>query len=149
MAQTDQSSSTSTEPEKTRRAPSVGFGILMLVLLGPIVVSLVVAIINGSITSASSLCVAAACIFIGTAVITHFFFGHRVTWILPMLVVLLGIMGIFAGFYGRRPTYCLFGAMLVVVGLAWKVPDSATDPLERWIVDTRKFLLRSTNRFKQ
>src|ERR1700678_2357293 len=129
MAETEESRSTLSEPEKTTRAPSIAFGILMLVLLGPIVVSLIVAIVNGSIASTSSLCVAAACIFIGTAVIAHFFFGHRATWILPMLIVLMGIMGVFAGFYGRKLMLCSFGAMLVVVGLAWKVPDSATPPI--------------------
>jgi hypothetical protein len=149
MAETEESRSTLSEPKKTTRGPSIAFGILMLVLLGPIVVSLIVAIVNGSITSTSSLCVAAACIFIGTAVIAHFFFGHRATWILPMLIVLMGIMGVFAGFYGRKLMLCPFGAMLVVVGLAWKVPDSATHPIARWIVDTRKFLLRSTNDGKQ
>jgi hypothetical protein len=142
MAAPEELRSTMSEPEKTTRAPSIALGILMLVLLGPIVVSLVVAICNRSITKVGSLCGAVACIFVGTAVIAHFFFGHRATWILPMLVVLLGIMGLFAGFYGNALMLCPFGVVLVVVGLAWKIPDSASDPLTRWIVDTRKYFLR-------
>lgn len=130
---------------KTNGPPSIALGILMLVIMGPIVVSLAVAIVVGSITSASSLFLASGFILVGTAVIVHFFFGHRVTWILPVLVILMGIMGITAGIYGREPAQCLFGAMLVVVGMAWRVPSNSTHPVARWIVEIRTGLLRSSN----
>jgi hypothetical protein len=117
----------------------------MLVIMGPIVVSLAVALVIGSITSPGSLLLAAGFIFVGTAVIAHFFFGHRATWILPVLVILLGIMGITAGIYGREPIPCLFGAMLIVVGVAWRMPSNTTHPIARWVVDIRTGLLSSTN----
>jgi hypothetical protein len=125
--------------------PSIALGILMLVLMGPIVVSLVVAIVVGSITSPSSLLLASGFIFVGTAVIGHFFFGHLFTWILPALVICMGIMGITAGIYGRDLTVFLFGGMLFVVGVAWKVPGHATHPIARWIIEIRTALLGSSN----
>jgi hypothetical protein len=126
---------------KTKAPPSIALGILMLVIMGPIVVSLAAAIIIGNITSPGSLLLAAGFILVGTSVIVHFFFGHRITWILPILVILMGIMGITAGIYGREPAGCLFGGMLIVVGVAWKVPSNATHPIARWIVEIRTGLL--------
>src|SRR5438270_7720977 len=82
--------------------PSIVFGWLMAVLLGPIAVTAVVMLANGRVTTPSGYLVAAALIVGCTAVISHFFFGHVATWILPMLVISLGIMGIVAGVYGRE-----------------------------------------------
>jgi hypothetical protein len=121
----------------------------MLVIMGPIVVSLSVAIIVGSITSPGSLLLAAGFVVVGTAVIAHFFFGHRATWILPVLVILMGIMGITTGIYGREPIMFLFGAMLILVGVAWKVPTNATHPMARRIANVRTALLSSTNNLKK
>jgi hypothetical protein len=145
MIESEKSDLAPSDREKKAGPPSVGFGILMLVIMGPIVVSLVVAIVNGSITSTSSLLLAAGFIFVGTAVVAHFFFGHRATWILPILIILMGVMGVTVGFYAREPVWFLGGAILMVVGVAWKIPNNATHPIARWIVNIRTDLLRSSN----
>jgi hypothetical protein len=136
---------TPARPSKPDRPPSIALGILMLVIMGPIVASLAFALVTGSITSAGSVFLAAGFILVGTAVIVHFFFGHRVTWILPVLVILMGIMGITMGIHEREPVAFLFGGMLTVVGVAWRVPSTVNHPIARWIVKTREELLRSSN----
>ena len=135
----------SESPPREPARPNFLFGILMLILLGPVVAFLVFFIANGSITTTSSLLVASAFIFVGTAVIAHFFVGHRATWILPVLVVLMGCMGCFAGVVGHELTMCLFGAALILVGFGWNVSSESTHPVAKWIVKLRTDLLRSTD----
>jgi hypothetical protein len=137
--------SSSTKP---RRPPSVSTGILILVLLSPFIVGIVAAFIRGALKSAKDVIIAILCLLLLIAVPAYFFIGHRFKWMLPGLVIVFGIAGVWAGLVGRDLFLVGFGITAVLVGVAWNTPSTSTSAFARWITRTKQYLTQDVSKKK-
>ena len=132
--------------EQPRRPPSIGLGILTTVLSIPFVALDVVFARSGEVKSVLTKLVMLVVFLFFIAVPAHFFFGHRFRWILPGLVVVMGVVSTWYGIADLNLAGVALGVPLVLVGIAWNVPSTSNNPLVRWIADIKKYLTQNYSR---
>jgi hypothetical protein len=134
--------------EQLRRPPSIGLGILTIILGIPFVAFDVMAAISGEFKSVLGKAAMVAILLFFVAVPAHFFFGHRIRWILPGLVVVMGVVFTWYGIAAPDLAGVALGIPLVLVGIAWNVPSASNNPFVRWLADNKKYLTQNYSRKK-
>jgi hypothetical protein len=143
----DQTNSSSTPlTEQPARPPSIGLGIISI-LLGIPFVAFDVAFARSRESKSLLAWVVMLVVFLFfISLPVHFFFGHRFRWILPGLMIVLGAVftafGIMAGNIGG----VVLGGMMLLVGIAWNVPSTSTHPFMRWIANRKKYFTQDLSR---
>jgi hypothetical protein len=76
----------------------------------------------------------------------HFFLGHRIRWILPALLAMLGMVFIWAGVVGLNLVLLAAGGTSVLVGFGWNASSTSSNPVVRWIASTKEFLTQGASK---
>jgi hypothetical protein len=122
--------------------PRIAAGILTSVLVTPFLAGIGLAISDRAITTPFAILGTAIAVLFLFALPAHFFVGHRVPWILPALIVVMGLVsvGVGIGTSNGRMMMLGFGVPLSIIGIFWNFPHRLPSPLGRWIVARKAFL---------
>lgn len=126
----------------TEQKPRILAGVLVSLLVTPFLLSIVLMNSSGGSTTArAALGVSVFALFL-FAFPMDFFLGHRVKWILPSLVAVMGLVSIGFGIGVGNLRMAAFGLPLVVVGVCWGFADRLPAPLAGWIASFKATLGR-------
>jgi hypothetical protein len=114
--------------------PRIVAGILASVLVMPFLAGIGLAISSGAITTSFAILSTAIAVLFLFALPAHFFVGHRVPWILPALVAVMGLVSVGVGIGTSNGRMIGFGVPLSIIGICWNFPHRLPAPLGRWIV---------------
>lgn len=114
--------------------PRIVAGILASVLVTPFLAGIGLAISSGAITTPFAILSTAIAVLFLFAFPAHFFVGHRMPWILPALVAVMGLVSVGVGIGTSNGRMIGFGVPLSIIGIGWNFPHRLPAPLGRWIV---------------
>jgi hypothetical protein len=127
-------------PEERADGPRMLPGILTAVLVAPFILGIAAAVRDGAVKTAAGAALVAGSVLLLLAVPSHFFFGYKAPWILPILIVALGVMGVFAGVTAPDLRGVAFGLLLLALGLLWHFSERLPDSVRRFIGDLKGHL---------
>jgi len=124
--------------------PRIAAGILTSLLVTPFLAGIGLAISDGAITTPFAILGTAIAVLFLFAFPAHFFVGHRVPWVLPALIAVMGLVsvGVGIGTSNGRMMMLGFGVPLSIIGICWNFSHRLPAPLGRWIVARKAHLNR-------
>jgi hypothetical protein len=127
--------------------PRIGAGIFTSILVAPLV-AIAVAVVweaakQGSLGTA---CIGSAAALICLALPAHFFFGHRLVWILPVLAGSTGLGFACVGVASKNWRLIRWGVPMTVIGFGWFIPLELPDPAHRWLASAKYLFARCPSR---
>jgi hypothetical protein len=122
--------------------PRIVAGILTSVLVTPFLAGIGLSISSGAISTPFAILSTSIAVLFLLAFPAHFFVGHRLQWILPALVAVMGLVsvGVGIGTSNGRMMMIGFGVPLSIIGIVWSFPHRLPAPLGQWIVKGKAFL---------